>query len=78
MHLDVSLACADGPSRAKISGEGCLKEGGVREAKRDKVSERDGDGDSLMLSGHREMCVTQSQIGNRCFNLASLCGYPLH
>lgn len=28
--------------------------------------------DSLMLSQCREMCVTQSQIGNRCFNLSSL------
>lgn len=69
------LACAGGPSEAKVSvwvGEGGCK------ANRDKVSERDGGGDSLMLSGHREMCVTQSQIGNRCFNLASLRGYPLH
>ncbi len=28
--------------------------------------------DSPMLSQCREMCVTQSQIGNRCFNLSSL------
>lgn len=74
MHLDVSLACVEGPSEAKLPGERRLKERGER----DKVSERDGGGDSLIISGHREMCVTQSQIGNRCFNLASLRGYPLH
>lgn len=34
-------------------------------------------GDSSMLSAHGWMCVTQSQIGNRCFNLASLRGCPL-
>ena len=60
MHLDVSVACAEGLSEAKISSEGCLKEGERGRQKRDKVSERDGGRDSLMLSGHREMCVTQS------------------
>lgn len=45
--------------------------------RKDKVRRRDGGSDSLMLSGHQEMCVTQSQIGNRCSNLASLRGYPL-
>lgn len=36
MHLDVSVACAGGPSEAKISSERCLKEGegeSKREAK---------------------------------------------
>lgn len=75
-----------GPSGAKIPSKGCLRVAtGVREQKRrretdkkgDKVSGGDGGGDSSMVSGRGEMCVTQSQIGNRCFNLASLGGYPL-
>lgn len=33
MHLDVTLACAEGPSEAKISGERCLKDGGRERGK---------------------------------------------
>lgn len=76
MHLDVRGLHAQ-EARARLKYPSGWGRGGCK-ANRDKVSERDGGGDSLMLSGHREMCVTQSQIGNRCFNLASLRGYPLH
>lgn len=74
-----AFRCSSSEARAgaKISGKRCLRGGGGA-GEADKVRERDGGSDSLMLSGHREMCVTQSQIGNRCFNLASLRGYPLH
>lgn len=77
MHLDVRLARPERGQNIQEEREGGESER-ERQTKRDKVRERDGGSDSLMLSGHREMCVTQSQIGNRCFNLASLRGYPLH
>jgi len=80
MHLEVVVHVRKARAKLKYLGERCLKEWGrQRESqKRGKVSEGDGGGDSLMLSEHGWMCVTQSQIGNRCFNLASLRGYPLH